>query len=541
VTPSLGRRDRSGRTRILRPVTSSAAEPTVAGDPARLWFGIGLPGLLASIALAAGAMAVGWLAPVSPLATDSFVSALREAPTAEILGKALVIAGAAGALRVWLSAARRCDGLSVAQARRFGRLALLWALPLLLAPVLFSRDVFSYITLSRLGPAGINPYEEGTGALFTAWLDGADPMWHHSPSPYGPLWTMVSSIVFHLTGADPVSALVAFRLLALLGLGLMVVFIPRLAELTGADPGRATWLAVLNPLVLFHVSASAHNDALMVGLLIAGMTLAMTHHAVAAVMLVSAAGAIKAPALLALPFVGLAVVGRDAPFTSVLAAWTRVAAIAAGTVAGVTLVSTHGFGWVGNLSAPTKVDTWLSPITALGRTIGRALEWLTPVSGDDVLTAARVVGVAISLGLVAYLALTFRRRPVMRGVTLAMLALVVLGPVMQPWYLLWVLPLVAVLPLSHRARRLSVVSSIGFSIYSVANTSATTDTLATLPDGIAVLASVLVMGAVVLAQGRFGRPFWREDGTAQGRDSAVSRRQPSTSSRGAVIVSQAHE
>jgi alpha-1,6-mannosyltransferase len=453
--------------------------------------------------LAAGAMAVGWLAPASPLATDSFVSALRETPTAEILGKVLVIGGAAGALRVWLSAASRCNGLSVAQARRLGSFALVWALPLLLAPVLFSRDVFSYISLSRLGPAGINPYEEGTGALFTAWLDGADRMWYHTPSPYGPLWTMVSSIVFHLTAADPVSALMAFRLLALLGLGLMIVFLPRLAEITGADPGRATWLAVLNPLVLFHVSASAHNDALMVGLLIAGMTLAMTHHAVAAVILVSAAGAIKAPALLALPFVGLAVVGRDAPPASVLAVWTRVAAIAAGTVTGATLVSTYGFGWLGNLAAPTKVDTWLSPVTALGRTLGLVLERATPVSGDDVLTAARVVGVLVSLGLVAYLALTYRRRPVMHGVALAMLALVMLGPVMHPWYLLWVLPLVALLPLKHRARRLAVVSSIGFAIYSVANTSATTDTLATLPDGIAVLASVLVMGVVVLAQNRF--------------------------------------
>ncbi len=476
---------------------STAAPGLLAPSEAtRLWWRIGLPGLLASTVLAVGAMIVGWLAPASPLATDPLVTALRESPGSEALGMALVVMGAAGVLRVWLGAARACDGHTVEQARRLGVLALVWAVPLLLVPVLFSRDVFSYITLSRLGPAGINPYEEGTGALFTAWLDGADAMWHDSPSPYGPLWTMLSSAVFHLTGADPVSALLAFRVLALLGLGLMVVFVPRLAELAGGDPGRATWLAVLNPLVLFHISASAHNEAVMLGLLVAGLSLAMSHRPVAAVVLISAAGAIKVPALLALPFVGVAWAGPRASMPAVIAAWARVAGLAAATLGALTLLSTHGFGWVGNLAAPARVDTWLSPVTAVGRVLGLALDWATPISADDVLTATRVVGVLASLGIVGYLLLTQRRRPVVLGAALAMLALVALGPVMQPWYLLWVLPLVAVLPMPDRAWRTTIALSVGFSIYSVANTSAT-DSSAALPDAVTIVATVAAMTVVV--------------------------------------------
>ena len=478
-------------------MSTVAAGSLTQSEATRLWWRIGLPGLLASIAIAAGAMSVGWLAPASPLATDPLVSALRDSPTADVLGMVLVVGGAATALRVWLAAAQECAGHSVDQARRLGALALVWALPLLLVPVLFSRDVFSYISLSRLGPAGINPYEEGTGALFTAWLDGADAMWHHSPSPYGPLWTVLSSSVFYLTGADPVSALLAFRLLALLGLALMVVFVPRLAERAGGDPGRATWLAVLNPLVLFHISASAHNEALMIGLLVAGLTLAVSNRPIAAVVLIAAAGAIKAPALLALPFVGIAWAGRGASMPTMVAFWARVAGLAAATLAALTVLSTHGFGWVGNLSAPAKVDTWLSPVTAVGRTLGLVLEWATPVAADDVLTATRVVGVLVSLGLVGYLALTHRQRPVLLGAALAMLALVVLGPVMQPWYLLWVLPLVAVLPLTERAWRVAVAVSVGFSIYSVANASAT-DSVTTLPDAVTIVATVAAMVAVLV-------------------------------------------
>ena len=47
------------------------------------------------------------------------------------------------------------------------------------APVLFSRDVYSYIAQSRLMPHGVNPYVYGTGVYDTFFTDGADAMWKH--------------------------------------------------------------------------------------------------------------------------------------------------------------------------------------------------------------------------------------------------------------------------------------------------------------------------------------------------------------------------
>ena len=69
-----------------------------------------------------------------------------------------------------------------------------------------------------------------------------------------------------------------FRLIALTGVALMVVYLPRLAHAHGIDPPKAVWLALLNPLVLMHFVAGAHNDALMVGLMVAGLTLAVERH-----------------------------------------------------------------------------------------------------------------------------------------------------------------------------------------------------------------------------------------------------------------------
>ena len=485
-----------------------------AGTSESVWFTVGIPGLLASVLLALGALGVGWIAPASPIAGDAVLSAVRDSTAGTALAKLLIIAGTALMLRVWLAAGVALRTASVDEARRSGLMAMAWGLPFLFVPVLFSRDVFSYIAASRLVPAGINPYSEGTGALPSYWRDGADPMWFDSPSPYGPLWTSASTLTYHLTGAEPTSSLLAFRLLALVGVGLLAWFVPRLAQLAGADPGLATWLGVLNPLVLFHFTASAHNDALMAGLLVAGVVMAYQRRPVLAIVLVSAAGAVKAPALLGLAFVGLLWAGPGASWRSVAAAWAKTAAIAVSALGAFTVMSGVGWGWVGNLSTPTKVDTWLSPPTAVGRTLGLVLEPLVGASPEAALDATRTVAAVAAVGVVAALLLTHRSRSPLRGLVIAMVAVIALGPVLQPWYALWALPLVAALRLSRAERNVAVGLTVGLSIYSVANTAATTESAVSLPDGVAAVVSVVALGAVVAAsrQVREGvrRPASRE-------------------------------
>ncbi len=93
------------------------------------------------------------------------------------------------------------------------------------------------------------------------------------------------------------------RVLALIGVALMIFAIPRLARLAGVEERFAIWLGVLNPLVLVHLIGDAHNDALMIGLMMAGLTLAIERRPAAGAVMVTLAALVKAPAGLALIFI----------------------------------------------------------------------------------------------------------------------------------------------------------------------------------------------------------------------------------------------
>jgi len=101
----------------------------------------------------------------------------------------------------WLMLGRRLPST-----RALIAIAVLWTLPLALAPPLFSRDVYSYIAQSRLLPHGVNPYLYGTGVFDTYFTDGADWMWKTSPAPYGPFWMGLSTGVYQTTHAQPIAA-----------------------------------------------------------------------------------------------------------------------------------------------------------------------------------------------------------------------------------------------------------------------------------------------------------------------------------------------
>lgn len=66
-----------------------------------------------------------------------------------------------------------------------------------------------------------------------------------------------------------------FRLLAIFGVVLMLVVIPKLAQTFGSQPAWALWLCLLNPLSLMVFIPAAHNDALMIGLMLTGIWYAL--------------------------------------------------------------------------------------------------------------------------------------------------------------------------------------------------------------------------------------------------------------------------
>lgn len=470
-----------------------------------------VPGFVGTTLMAIGSLGVGWVAPASGLATTPLLEQLRANPAMAFTSKLLVILGVALLLQAWLRLGHHVRTHRVTEPRALSRLVWWWSAPLLLAPALFSRDLFSYIAHSRLLPQGIDPYLYGTGVLNSWYSDGADAMWTGAPAPYGPLWMGLSSVVYWVTRAEPTAALVAFRLMALAGVALIARYLPRLAERCGADPAKAVWLGLLNPLLLMHFVSAGHNDALMAGLLVAGLALALEGRRLAGVVVVALAGAVKAPALVGVPFVALtwADDGR-APLRRQVRAWLLGGVVTLATFLALNLVTGLGFGWTGSLGTPGQVRTWLSPTTGLGMFVGNAAGVLG--LGDRVdgaVAAFRALGAVATAALLTWLVLTARRRNLARGLGLALLAVVVLGPVVQPWYLLWALVVLAGSGLSRSETRTAALLTIGFVVYSVANTGATVDTYGELSDGLAVLLSVVGVFALLVAS-RSARALLRD-------------------------------
>ncbi|WP_449373167.1 hypothetical protein [Arthrobacter psychrolactophilus] len=124
------------------------------------------------------------------------------------------------------------------------------------------------------------------------------------------LW--LSRGVVAITGAQPDFSVLLFRVIACIGVLLCVIYVPKLAALHGVNGARALWIAVANPLFLISFIASSHNDALMVGLAVAGIYFAATHRGLLGVVLVTGSIAVKPITIVLLPFVGLLWAGQAA-------------------------------------------------------------------------------------------------------------------------------------------------------------------------------------------------------------------------------------
>jgi hypothetical protein len=286
---------------------------------------------------------------------------------------------------------------------------------------------------------GLSPYRVGPDALGpSSYANGVSHVWMHTHAPYGPLFIGLAGLV----GGSVHSATMAFfemRALALVGLLLLAIWLPRLAEQHGIDPGVAIWAGLLNPLTVLNFVGGGHNDALMLGLLIAGLALAGDGRWRLAVAACAVAAAVKAPAAIALPFV-VADVWATRAVTPRWRSAIEAAAIALGTFGAITLVTGAGWGWVGALTTPGKVRTILAPVTALAAGVGLVAPRLVTLA-----VLVRLSGIAAGA---AAMLVALRRRATFgtaRSFAFALAAFVTLGPVVHAWYLLWAfVPLAAV-------------------------------------------------------------------------------------------------
>ncbi|PZM97987.1 MAG: DUF2029 domain-containing protein [Actinobacteria bacterium] len=321
----------------------------------------------------------------------------------------------------------------------------LWLLPLVVAAPLGSRDVYSYACQGAVYAAGGDPYTYGVAELGCPWLSTVTPMWRDTPAPYGPVFVLLAGAAVTL-GTTLWGSMALLRVLAVAGVVLMAVCLPPLARRRGVPAGRALWLALASPLVAVHLVSGAHNDALMVGLLVAGLLAVALGPGrpwalLGAGVLLGLAVAIKITALVVVPFAALAAIPGPYRLAALLrhGAWLAAGVIAA--VVGATLASGLGLGWIAGLTRSGDSVQWTSPPTALGL----FLEYLGRLVGAryHAVPVTRVLGLVVLAAVVAVLWWRARHRDPFFGAGMALAATVALSPVFHPWYATWPLAVLA--------------------------------------------------------------------------------------------------
>lgn len=392
-----------------------------------------------------------------------------------------------------------------------------WGVPLLLSVPLFSRDVWSYAAQAHLTHAGLDPYRVGPDALFGPYLDQVQRIWVDTPAPYGPLWLMLGRAVAAVTGDHVILTAEVMRLLSVVGVVLLARYLPRLASSCGGDPRVALWLGVANPLLLLHFVSGGHNDALMLGLAITGLALVAEGHGTAGVAIATLGVAVKAPIGLVVAFCVPLWAARLDGAHRWWRALARVAVVAVVVFTIVTLLSGLGVGWLRGLTTPGTLISWVSVSSGLGllanligRLFGAGDHRETVVAGFR--TAGQVVAGVVSAGLWAFA----QRIGVLRALALALLAVVLLGPIVQPWYLVWPFAVAAALTLPTGITAVIAGVSVAMSMLITPQGATLYDRPATLiaTTVAAVIATVVVLGPSTsdrpgLAGGTMPRPVGR--------------------------------
>jgi hypothetical protein len=411
------------------------------GDDPDGWTFLRRPALLGFAALCA--VAVGASLPSSPFKLEMAGTWFFGEPPANgssesfmLFGLVAVYGGLVLFMRVWyglMKALSRRPGVPV---RYLGWIFVLWTIPMLVVAPVFSRDVYSYAAQGEMMSHHINPYDYGPFTLGAGpYVNPVDPLWLNTPAPYGPLFLVMDGFFASVSLHHVLATVVLLRLSAVAGVALIAWCVPALSRAYGKDHGPVYVMAILNPLVLLTLIGAAHND---------GVTAAKYRHPAWGVVLCSLAAAVKVPAEIGVVYIGWSWLGQSVPWRERVRPLAKAGALSGAIVIGLSLASGLGLGWVGNLATPGTVRSWLAPATGVGMVLTGALHAVgigSPMA--SILTVTRVLGLMAASAISLYLLVRSDRVGWLKAIGVSLLLFVVLGPVVQPWYLTWGVVLLA--------------------------------------------------------------------------------------------------
>jgi alpha-1,6-mannosyltransferase len=371
-------------------------------------------------------------------------------------------------LRCWLELCAIVRSRPGVPVKALGFVLALWVLPLLIAPPLFSRDVYAYAAQGQMVTQGLNPYMHGPQVLGAgSFLTPVDRLWYNAPAPYGPLFLLADAGLVNVTGHHDLAAVIGLRLMALAGVILFAVFLPSLARSERRDPASVFALAALNPVTLLHLIGGAHNDALMIGFLVAGLAVARKGRPLLGVVLCTLGAAVKVPALIGVVYIGWQWLGPQASRRERIRPVVSAAIVSMGLLTVLSMLTGLGWGWIRALANPGQIRSVLDPATGIGMFLGGIAHLLhLGISATPFISIMRALGDLVAFGSAVALLLASDRLGAVKAIGVSLFLVVVLGPVIQPWYMAW--PAVLLAPVvGGRARSvligiISVAAFIGF-------------------------------------------------------------------------------
>jgi hypothetical protein len=213
----------------------------------------------------------------------------------------------------------------------------------------------------------------------------------------------------------------------------------------------------LNPLVLLHLIAGAHNDALMLGFLVAGLSVARDGRRALGVLLCTIGAMVKIPAFIGVVYIGWGWFGDDLSWRSRIRPTLTATAVAAAAMAAVSEMVGLGWGWVNALANPGTVRSWVDPPTALGIWSSALLQALGLGNHQRIfLDVTRNLGGLVAVIIAVSMLWRARGPGALRAIGLTLLAVVFLGPTVQPWYVAW--PVVILAPIAEHRLRVLVIA-----------------------------------------------------------------------------------
>jgi alpha-1,6-mannosyltransferase len=294
-------------------------------------------------------------------------------------------------------------------------------------PILLSTDVFSYIAYARMGVEhGLNPYTHGPISITH------DPIYHYVgqdwkkvDTAYGPLYTLIS-YPFGLLGVT--GALWGMKLLALLSSAATLALTWRCARVRDLDPVKAILIVGANPLYVIYALGGAHNDLLMMALMMVAVALTFAGRDASAAATVVAGALVKATVAALLPFMILARRSRS----QILGA---VGALALGAAVAYAVFGVDGVNIVAALNRDAAFVSSDSFATEIAHLFGKP--GVFPI--DHALLKGALVVIVLHL-----LWRTWRGYDWVAASGWALLAISVTSTWLLAWYILWPLPLAVI-------------------------------------------------------------------------------------------------